>query len=101
MAHQTILDIINRYPQIVLLYNNERKGKVAAINRAMTTISTDYVIFCDANTFLNKDCVKEIVKHYTDDQIGAVAGEKKVIAPASLLNHHRKVKAYIGNMNQF
>jgi biofilm PGA synthesis N-glycosyltransferase PgaC len=76
--------IIKQYPEIELLYKNERQGKVAAINRAMMTISTDYVIFCDANTFLNKDCIKEIIKHYRDEKIGAIAGEKKVVAPPTL-----------------
>jgi biofilm PGA synthesis N-glycosyltransferase PgaC len=76
--------IIKQYPQIELLYKPERQGKVAAINRTMTTVSTDYVIFCDANTFLNKDCIKEIIKHYRNEKIGAVAGEKKVVVPATL-----------------
>ncbi len=38
-----------------------------------------FVIFCDANTFLNKACIKEIIKHYINETTGAVAGEKKVI----------------------
>ncbi len=70
--------IIQEFPQVQLLYKEGRLGKVAAINRAVTFATTDYIIFCDANTFLNKNCVKEIVKHYTDEKIGAVAGEKKV-----------------------
>jgi biofilm PGA synthesis N-glycosyltransferase PgaC len=74
------VDIIKKYPQIELHYIKERQGKVAAINRVMAAISSDYVIFCDANTFLNKDAVKEIMKHYNDEKIGAVAGEKKVIS---------------------
>jgi biofilm PGA synthesis N-glycosyltransferase PgaC len=76
--------IIKQYPQIELLHKPERQGKVAAINRTMTIVTTDYVIFCDANTFLNKDCIKEIIKHYSDEKIGAVAGEKKVVVPATL-----------------
>ena len=76
--------IIKQFPGVELLYKNERQGKVAAINRAMSTMSTEYVIFCDANTFLNKDCIREIIKHYSDEKIGAVAGEKKVVAPATL-----------------
>ncbi len=72
-------NILKSYPDINVLFRPERKGKVAAINHAMEHISTPVVIFCDANTFLNKSCVKEIVKHYADETIGAVAGEKKVI----------------------
>ena len=72
-------DILKSYPGINVLFTPERKGKVAAINHAMEYVSTPFVIFCDANTFLNKACVKEIVKHYSYESTGAVAGEKKVI----------------------
>ena len=72
-------DIIKKYSSIQLLYTPERKGKVAAINRAMKYVTTPFVIFCDANTLLNKECIKQIVKHYTDEKIGGVAGEKKII----------------------
>lgn len=72
-------NILNSYPDIRVLFRPERKGKVAAINHAMEFVNTPYVIFCDANTFLNKACIKEIIKHYSDENIGAVAGEKKVI----------------------
>ena len=71
--------IISEYPSIQLLFKPERQGKVVAINRAMEFVSTDYVIFCDANTLLNKQAVREIIKHYRDPRIGAVAGEKKII----------------------
>lgn len=72
-------NILKSYPNIHVLFRPERKGKVAAINHAMEFVKTPYVIFCDANTFLNKACIKEIIKHYIDEKTGAVAGEKKVI----------------------
>ena len=77
---------IQKHPTIELLYKEERQGKVAAINRAMAVIKTDYVIFCDANTFLNEKAIKEIVKHYKDEKIGAVAGEKKVVDSSEKMN---------------
>jgi cellulose synthase/poly-beta-1,6-N-acetylglucosamine synthase-like glycosyltransferase len=75
-------DIIGKYPEIKLLHQPERRGKVAAMNRAMQFVGTPYVIFSDANTLLNKDCVKEIAKHYADPVVGGVAGEKKVNSAA-------------------
>ncbi len=71
-------EIIKKYPEIKLLHQDQRKGKVAAMNRAMGFVTTKYVVFSDANTLLNKDCVNAIVKHYEDQKVGAVAGEKKV-----------------------
>ena len=71
-------DLIRQYPGINLYHQPERKGKVAAINRVLPLIKSDLILFCDANTFLNKNCATEIVKHYTDPKVGGVAGEKKI-----------------------
>jgi poly-beta-1,6-N-acetyl-D-glucosamine synthase len=73
-------DIIRKHDDIQLLHQPERKGKVAAMNRAIKYVETPYVIFSDANTLLNKACVREIVKHYANPLVGGVAGEKKIIS---------------------
>ena len=73
-------DIIRNYPQIALLHQDERRGIVAAMNRAMKHVRTPYVIFSDANTLLNQACVKEMMKHYANPKVGGVAGEKKVLS---------------------
>ena len=72
--------LFNRYPFITQLHQPERKGKYAAIKRAMQNVQTPVVIFSDANTMLNKECIKNIVPHYDDEKVGAVAGEKKIIS---------------------
>ena len=72
-------EIISRYPSIKLLHQPERKGKSAAMNRSIEHIHASIIVFCDANTSLNKDCIREIVKHYADPKVGGVAGEKKII----------------------
>ncbi|CAL1518080.1 glycosyltransferase family 2 protein [Chitinophaga sp. MM2321] len=73
-------DIIAQYPSIQLLHQPGRNGKTAALNRAMQQVTTPVVIFCDANTLLNKEAIRNIVKHYADENTGGVAGEKKVIS---------------------
>ncbi len=72
--------LFTRYPFITQLHQPERKGKYAAIKRAMQNVQTPLVIFSDANTMLNKECIKNIVPHYDDAKVGAVAGEKKIIS---------------------
>ncbi|MFT3980380.1 MAG: glycosyltransferase family 2 protein [Ferruginibacter sp.] len=71
-------DIIQKYPQVELHYKPEREGKSMAINRIIPFITTDFIVFSDANTLLNKDSIKAIVQHYKDPKVGAVAGEKVV-----------------------
>ncbi len=74
-------DIVREYPQLHLLHEPARRGKAAAMNRAMHFIKEPFVIFCDANTVLNEACIKEMVKFYADPTVGAVAGEKKIYQP--------------------
>jgi len=61
-----------------LFHQPERKGKIAAVERVMEFVKTPIVIFSDANTFVNKDAVKNIVRHYENEKVGAVAGEKRI-----------------------
>lgn len=71
--------LISRHSNILLLHEPARRGKVAAMNRAIQHVQSPLVIFCDANTLLNAGCIKEIVKHYADPKVGGVAGEKKIL----------------------
>jgi poly-beta-1,6-N-acetyl-D-glucosamine synthase len=79
-SDDTTPEIISRYNRILLLHLAERKGKLAAMNRAIKYVETPYVIFSDANSLLNPSAVREIAKHYADPKVGAVAGEKKIIS---------------------
>lgn len=73
-------EILKAYPSIRHMHSPERKGKIAAMHRAMGSVSHDLVIFCDANTTLNEESIRNIVRHYSDPQVGGVAGEKRVIS---------------------
>ncbi len=61
-----------------LLHQPERGGKIAAFQRAMEQIHTPIVISTDANTLLNKEAVKRLVRHFSNPRVGAVAGEKRI-----------------------
>ena len=71
-------DIIARYPQIELMHEPARNGKIMAIHRAMKNVNTEITVFTDANTFLNEEAILNICRHYADRTVGAVAGEKRV-----------------------
>ncbi|WP_342646923.1 glycosyltransferase family 2 protein [Mucilaginibacter sp. CSA2-8R] len=76
-------ELVAAYPQIRLLHSPERRGKIAAVHRAMDTVTTEVVVFTDANTFLNPDALLNICRHYADAKVGAVAGEKRVMVEAT------------------
>ncbi len=66
------------YDRIKALHQPTRKGKIAAIKRAMEFVQTPIVVFSDANSMLNASCIRQIVAHYDDPKTGGVAGEKKI-----------------------
>jgi cellulose synthase/poly-beta-1,6-N-acetylglucosamine synthase-like glycosyltransferase len=70
--------IIQKHPGIQLMHQPARNGKIAAVHRAMGQVSTEIVVFTDANTALNKLAIKRICRHYRDNKVGAVSGEKRV-----------------------
>ena len=72
-------EIIKKYPEIMLLHENKRSGKMYAIQRAIPYVSGTITVFTDANTFLNKDALIHLLRHYQNLKIGAVAGEKKIL----------------------
>ncbi|MGE4289486.1 MAG: glycosyltransferase family 2 protein [Salinivirgaceae bacterium] len=69
---------LEKYPEIRVLFQPERKGKINAINRAMHFVESELVIFSDGNTLLSENTVLEIVQAFTDDKVGCVAGEKRI-----------------------
>ncbi len=71
-------EIIDSVGKIQHFHSPERRGKVAAVNRVMPFVTTPIVIYTDANTFLNDDAIINIVRHYKDPKVGAVAGEKRI-----------------------
>ncbi|MFC5413095.1 glycosyltransferase family 2 protein [Larkinella bovis] len=70
-------------PKLGIMAGTERRGKVAAMNRAMQKITTPIAIFTDANTILNNMAVRRLVDHFRDPNVGAVAGEKRILTSDS------------------
>lgn len=71
-------EIARRFAGVEVLERRERVGKAAAINRAMEWVTSPIVVLSDANTMLNCEAVRELVRHYADASVGAVAGEKRI-----------------------
>ena len=72
-------ELIAAFQGIELLHENLRAGKMAAIKRAIPYIKGEVTVFTDANTFLNTLAIKELIKHYQNPKVGAVAGEKRIM----------------------
>jgi hypothetical protein len=65
---------------IDVLHQGKRAGKIMAMNRGMEHVTSEIVIFTDANTLLNKEALQEIVKHFVaSENVGCVAGAKRIL----------------------
>ena len=73
-------DFLRQFPEITVHHEDQRRGKINAMNRGMQFIASPIVIFTDANTSLNKEAIKVIVSKFFDPTVGCVAGCKKVIS---------------------
>ena len=74
------MDIIQKYSQFQIYHSIERKGKIAAVNRVMKLINTPFTVFSDANVMINQEGLKKLVQRFTSENIGAVSGEKMIMA---------------------
>jgi len=51
-----------------------RGGKSKALNICLPKARGEIVVFSDANTFVQKDTVRKLVRHFADPKIGCVSG---------------------------
>ena len=71
-------ELLQQYHNVEVLHQDKRLGKINAMNRGMKYVKTPIVIFSDANTDLNKEAVREIVRLFSNNKVGCVAGEKRI-----------------------
>lgn len=65
---------------VEVIFSPERRGKTAALNHGLAQVKSELVVMTDANTMLNSNAIREIVKCFMDPKVGCVAGEKRVAA---------------------
>lgn len=75
-------DIVKKFHAVKLFHDLQRKGKIHAVNRVMKHVTTPIVIFSDANTLLNSQAIRNLVRHYENPAVGGVAGEKRIFKSA-------------------
>ena len=73
-------ELLSQYDEVTLVYSPERRGKAAAMKHGLEVNKAGIVIFTDANTMLNANAIREIVRQFMRKDVGCVAGEKRVAA---------------------
>ena len=64
--------------QAVQIIHQVNRGKAAALNNALSHAHTDIVVTIDADTEIEPDAIRTLLRHFSDPKVAAVAGNVKV-----------------------
>jgi len=72
-------DIVKQYvsKNVKLLIQDQRKGKMSALNRAIPQAKGEVIVFTDANTMFDKYAVKNLIRNFGDEKVGCVGGNSR------------------------
>jgi cellulose synthase/poly-beta-1,6-N-acetylglucosamine synthase-like glycosyltransferase len=70
-------ELVNTFgdSRIRLLQFEERRGKSSVLNDCVPEARGEILVFSDANTHMDRQCIKRLVRHFEDESIGGVCGQ--------------------------
>jgi len=69
-------------PRLKFIRNEQRSGKTKTLNRLARQANGELLFFTDANTHIEPQCLKLVVRHFADKRVGCVTGmESNVTGP--------------------
>lgn len=71
------------------------KGKASALNEAVLQIDSEYILVTDADSLLHEDAITNLLRHFTDENVGAVTGKPVVRNRTTLLGRLQTLE-YVG-----
>ncbi|MBI2650486.1 glycosyltransferase family 2 protein [Candidatus Woesearchaeota archaeon] len=89
--------ILKAYKKIKTLSQNHL-GKVEALNLGALNSSNEFVITLDADTTLDKNCIRELVKPFSAKDIGATTGNNTVKNNKSILGLFQNIEYHFSNL---
>ena len=66
-------------PRLTVLRMERRVGKNEALNRLAQQALGEVLFFTDANSQIAADCLRKMVRHFADPQVGCVTGVEQTI----------------------
>jgi cellulose synthase/poly-beta-1,6-N-acetylglucosamine synthase-like glycosyltransferase len=70
-------------PRVALLRLEQRVGKNEALNRLSQMARGDLLFFTDANSHIQPDCLRRMVRHFADARVGCVTGTDRTMKESS------------------
>ncbi|MDK2907861.1 MAG: poly-beta,6-N-acetyl-D-glucosamine synthase [Candidatus Woesearchaeota archaeon] len=99
IAKNTANEEMKKNPQLkITILHQENKGKYAAINNALERIDTPFFATLDADSYPEKDALKNLLQEFTTQKVGAVSPILKVKNPKKAIE---KIQWFEYSINHF
>ena len=82
----------------IKLISEEHKGKVHALNVGVLATKYDYIMTVDADTTLDKKFMSEVIKPFSNKNVGATNGIILIHNEMNLLGTFEKVEYHLNNL---
>jgi len=82
----------------IKLLKQNHQGKSEALNLATSQAKHNFILTIDADTTIEEDCIKEIVKPFTDPKVGATTGISKVKNNHTLVGIFQNIEYHYNNL---
>ena len=79
----------------VKLFTKKNGGKASALNFGIKKAKNDFIAVVDADTFLNKNALKECMKHFDTDEVAAVTSHILCSRKKSFLERMQNIELMI------
>ncbi len=74
-TNQILTKLSEEFNKLKILLFDYRQGKQGVLNSLVKESSSEILVFTDANTIFRNDAIRNLIKHYTGNDIGGVCGK--------------------------
>lgn len=67
------VEVVKKYKGVILL-DKPNSGKADSVNKAIKKSKHEFIAIIDADSYPQKNALKEIMKYFADDKVGGVTG---------------------------
>jgi cellulose synthase/poly-beta-1,6-N-acetylglucosamine synthase-like glycosyltransferase len=66
-------EVVKKYNGVIL-FDKPNSGKADSVNKAIAKAKNEFIAIIDADSYPDKDALKEVMKYFADEKVGAVTG---------------------------
>ena len=66
-------------PRLTACLFAQNRGKVSVLNDLMAQVSSNITVLTDANTVFEPDTIRNLARHFSDDNVAVVCGELQLV----------------------